>query len=76
MYATPNPASDKLTVHVGGSAGQRGTITLTDMAGRVLRHTQVAGTETEVNLTGIPAGLYLLQYMGVEHTAVIRVQKL
>ena len=77
MFATPNPASNKLTVRVeGSSAGKGTTLTLTDMAGRTLRSTPAAGTETEFDLTGIPAGLYLLQYSSANGSGVIRVQKL
>lgn len=77
IYATPNPTSDKLMVRLeGSSASQQATLTLTDLAGRVLRRVPVTGAETELNLTGVPAGFYLLQYMGAERTGVIRVQKL
>jgi hypothetical protein len=76
LQASPNPAGDVLAVRVDGIVGNDAAIlSLTDVSGRVLRQSTLAGKETMFDLTGIPSGIYLLRYAGAENSGVLRIQK-
>lgn len=77
VTASPNPAGDVMTVRVEGVPSNHASqLLLIDLAGRVLRQAPATGKETTFDLTGLPAGMYLLRYAGAEHSGVVRVQKL
>ncbi len=77
LEALPNPTNDVLTVRVENRVSNHAaSLTLTDVAGRVLRKTALTGKETVLHLAGLPAGIYLLRYTDDGRSAVIRVQKL
>jgi hypothetical protein len=75
VTAYPNPANDKVTVSVAGMAPKDATITVTDMAGRVLRHVTANGATTDINVADLPSGIYLLKYAGAERSEVLKMQK-
>lgn len=56
----PNPATDRLTLDLGKAAGQRVEYTLTDAQGRMVRADVVNDTRTDLNVTGLNAGVYHL----------------
>ena len=61
VRAWPNPAGSLLHVEVGG-AQQRATLEVFDMQGRMaLRHRLEGGNQATLDLSALPAGLYLLQ---------------
>lgn len=61
----PNPAQQNMSVALPGDAG---TITITDVAGKVLSSISIpAGTKTtEINLEEINKGWYLLKWQGTQ----------
>ncbi|WP_375436292.1 serine hydrolase [uncultured Hymenobacter sp.] len=64
----PNPATNSVTV-----ASVPGTVRLRllDVTGRVVRQQVAATTETSVSLTGLPNGLYLLQWLAPEGRVLV-----
>jgi hypothetical protein len=75
ISAYPNPANDKVTVNLSGASAKNATIIISDMAGRVLRNCAVAGTATEINISDLPAGIYLLKYSGEGQSEVMKLHK-
>lgn len=61
VRAFPNPCTTHCTVQVEQTA-HNGTLTLLDLAGRVVRKWPMANTTVELSTIGIAAGNYRLQY--------------
>lgn len=56
----PNPAKDQLTVDLGGLT-QHATVNLYDLSGRLVQSQRITSQQpTSLQLTGAPAGVYLL----------------
>lgn len=72
----PNPARDKVGVVMGGSSGY--TLRITDLSGRELLSRQVAGdadgteVSTELSLTGLRPGVYLVEAIPVSGQAMVQ----
>ncbi len=59
LYVYPNPSRDRVMVNVpGGRAG--GRLYLANAAGIVLREVDIAADRVSVDLTGLPAGIYVV----------------
>ena len=61
VRAFPNPCTNHCTVQVDAAAST-GTLTLLDLAGRVVRTWPMPNATTELGTTGIAPGNYRLQY--------------
>jgi len=60
----PNPAGEAVTIESLDPAETRYAIELLDLRGEKLIRSFATDSRTEVNLTGIPSGLYLVQITG------------
>ncbi len=64
----PNPASELVSIEGSGAGNARCTLTLTDIAGKVLRVQQImpqaGGFRTTVDLSDFSSGMYLLRLNG------------
>ena len=60
----PNPAQDFFIIEATDWAGA--SYSLTDMTGRIVRANSLQTLVTQTNITGLPAGLYLLQIRNQE----------
>lgn len=56
----PNPADIQIHVSINMAAVNEGTLSVTDVTGRVVKAAPVNGRETVVDIAGLPAGLYIL----------------
>jgi hypothetical protein len=70
----PNPATDKLTIS-GKNVRNLSGITLTDLLGRKLKTAAIAGDKTIIDLTGLNAGVYLVQCTNGAEKQIIKVVK-
>jgi hypothetical protein len=75
LDAYPNPATDVLTVEIKGKIADNATITLSDVAGRVLRSQAVSETKTILNTASLPAGNYMLKYTDGANNRVMKINK-
>ena len=57
MY--PNPASGRLTLQLPGTASAQ--VLITDLSGRLVQRQVLRGSATTISLSGLSAGVYLLQ---------------
>ncbi|HAE12648.1 MAG: T9SS type A sorting domain-containing protein [Chitinophagales bacterium] len=62
----PNPAADHITLETGSAAGLKQLI-LMDANGRNVRNWSVTGQTTQLSLSGLPAGNYLLIIQEDDH---------
>lgn len=69
----PNPVQDVATVRIGGNRAGTGTLTVTDMHGKVVRKLTVVRDQIALDMSGVPGGLYLLRY---QQGNEVRVEKL
>jgi hypothetical protein len=67
----PNPATDHLRVRVESDGRELYAAVLVDGTGRTVRHEEVvAGVENNFSLTGVAAGIYVLQLRNRHHSVV------
>ena len=59
----PNPVTSALTI---ASPGMIRTVTISDLLGRVIYNRQYNSLQVDVDVTGLPAGVYLAKINGVE----------
>lgn len=70
----PNPANDLLTVRLGDMTLNSLTYTLTDLQGRTVQNGQITSADTELGMTGVPAGMYHLTLRNAEGARTFTVQ--
>lgn len=75
ISAYPNPASDVLKVEVGGTIGKDAVLQLTDVTGKVVVLEAVNSNTTSLNISELPAGIYLLKYRDDSRTETVKVTK-
>ncbi|MCR4829585.1 MAG: T9SS type A sorting domain-containing protein [Bacteroidales bacterium] len=66
----PNPANDRVTVECALPTDKNSWLTISDMTGRTLQRLPWQG-QCEIDLSGYPAGCYLLQ-LGGQHQRLIK----
>jgi hypothetical protein len=76
VEAYPNPVSDLITVRLNGTAGNDGTVQLTDVTGKLISSVKMTDSEVKINMSGLAQGVYLLKYSDSEHHQSIKVNKL
>lgn len=76
VFAYPNPAKDVLHLEVSGKTKGEGTFMLFDLSGKLLQQVSLKDVKAEMNLSGLPQGIYLLKYRDEEHATALRIQKL
>jgi hypothetical protein len=74
ITAFPNPANNKVTVKAVGAVGNNGTISLTDLSGKVVKVVP-ASQVTEINLSDIAQGIYFIRYSDDVNKRVIKITK-
>jgi hypothetical protein len=57
----PNPIITQLTVKLGSEFENGATVTLSDIAGHILRSFPVSGKQYVLKLGGIPTGMYFIK---------------
>jgi len=73
VNAYPNPADKRLTIKVSGS--ENGTVTLSDVSGRVVYSSRMNGSELQIDMAAFTSGVYLLHYVDGALNKVIKVHK-
>jgi hypothetical protein len=75
VVAQPNPVSDKLQVVTYGTQAGNASISVIDVTGKVIATVDVTGSSTEINVSGVTKGLYLITYKDNTRSQTIRVNK-
>jgi len=71
----PNPVSDVLTIEVYGTDAATGTVTISDVTGKVVKVLNMEDGVATVDMKGMAQGMYLVRYADDNHTQVIKVNK-
>ena len=69
MALSPNPARQTINVTL---PDPEGTLTLFDATGRQLMQRHTSATQTTVNVSTLPQGVYLLQFTSPRGTTTTR----
>jgi len=64
LYLAPNPASSYTALHWAGMSDSELIVRLYDLSGRMLSENRMGAGSRTLELTGIPAGLYLVEASG------------
>ena len=75
LAAYPNPVSNILHVELGNKIDGEAQLTLTDVTGKQVRSVAVTEHKLDVNLSGLPAGVYQLKYSDRSHVDVMKISK-
>jgi hypothetical protein len=70
----PNPASDKITVSLPGPTIER-LISLNSLQGQVIEERVSNQSEEQLDVAGLPAGIYLVKIEGMDGNRLIRIVK-
>ncbi|GGK10704.1 hypothetical protein GCM10007962_01040 [Yeosuana aromativorans] len=71
----PNPTKELLTVSIGQSSIQNGTIELFDNLGRLVQKTPLTGPKTTMHLEAIPSGMYIVKIKSEAFVQIKRIIK-
>jgi hypothetical protein len=75
VAAYPNPAHDAFTVQVSGAIGAHAQLTLTDITGKTLRQMTIDNYSTQVDVSTLSAGIYIVRYTDGGMVQTLRVSK-
>lgn len=71
----PNPVKDLLQVEISGAMNGKGTLQLLDMNGKLLKTIELNDVNTQIDMSGLPQGIYLLRYRDAESAGTIKLNK-
>jgi hypothetical protein len=71
----PNPANDKIIITLQESTIAKGTITVVDVMGKVVKSLAVKSHEMSIEVKELPAGVYMVQYDDGEICEAVKVVK-
>ena len=71
----PNPVRDVATLNIHGAISGRGTVTIMNMMGSVVKTMTLNRNQVSIDLSDQPAGTYLVKYMDAKHTEVVKVTR-
>jgi hypothetical protein len=75
LVAAPNPVKDKLSIKVYGKTGNHAYLLLTDRNGRVLQRVPVTAETTEIDMSILANGIYLVKYIDANRTQMLKINK-
>ncbi len=75
LTATPNPATSKLNLKIRGRGERTGQLLVTDLSGKVCHSTTIHNDNTEIDLSTLACGIYLLKYADALYTQTLKIQK-
>jgi len=73
LFAYPNPVTDMLNLKINGDVN--GAITIVDVTGKVQATYSDLSENMLINMSNLPAGMYIVKYAGGTATDVIKVNK-
>ena len=75
LEAYPNPVSEVLTLKVYGASGSNPAITISDVTGKMIKMVGLTDNYTQINMSGLADGVYLIKYTDSKYSEIIRVDK-
>lgn len=75
LVAHPNPVQHTLTLQITGPANINGQVQVIDVVGKMVRQQVVSAGKTEIDMSSLPTGMYLVKYTDKENSQVVKVYK-
>jgi hypothetical protein len=75
MVCFPNPVTSVMRISMKGKMNGDGVITITDVAGRIMKQATLTSAETDINMESFAKGMYIVKYTDSERTALVHVTK-
>ncbi len=75
VQATPNPAGNMVHIVIQGKMAAHPILLLSDISGKPLRSLEVINKKMQVSLVGLVSGMYLIQYLDIDQTTIIKIIK-
>lgn len=76
VVAAPNPVKNKVALTILGTQSGNAAVAVTDITGKlVLQSMPLTGAVTELDMSALPQGLYLVRYHDDKHRQTIKVSK-
>ena len=75
INAYPNPVSDILTVDIKGKLAASAHLTIVDVTGKMLINAAINDRSTNIDMSSLPSGNYILKYSDGNHDQVLKVTK-
>jgi hypothetical protein len=76
LHASPNPVTGDLTVEVKGEVGKQAVIDIIDYTGNKVRTVAIPAGKVTVDMTSLPTGVYVVQYIDGTTVYTTRVVKM
>ena len=71
----PNPTKDVVIVRSSGTTATEATVIVSELSGRMILRRTIRANEDQLDLSGLPAGTYMLQWNDGVHKESIRVTR-
>lgn len=76
IEAFPNPVKNIVSVQLNGAIKGKGSVTITDVTGRVVKSAiQVTSNKTDINVSELSSGVYLINYTDDARTESVKINK-
>ncbi len=70
----PNPATDKMSIHVPNFVNG-GAVSLTDMNGRLIQSTLVNNNDDVIDISALPKGVFIVRYISAADVLTTTIHK-
>lgn len=75
MIAYPNPVNDELVVLFSGTSDKKGTVSIMDLTGKVIKVQTVNSNQLTLNVSDLSVGMYILSYTTDNHREQLKFNK-
>lgn len=75
LTAAPNPVKDRLMIMIQGEQKPGASLSVIDLTGKTLKTQPVTGSETAVDMSALPGGLYFARYQDDSRCQTIKISK-
>ena len=75
IVAYPSPVKNILSVKIDGGISSYARMQLTDITGKLIKVEPVINNTFQIDMVGLPPGMYLIKYTDAEHTCTMKVNK-
>ena len=75
LQVFPNPVKNQLTIRLNGQPLANANVEIVSLSGTVIKTIRLTTQQSVINVSAIPAGVYMLRYTDNAHVQTIRVTK-
>ena len=75
LVATPNPVKNKISLKAFGKPGNNAYVLVMDMGGRTLQRINITAETTDIDMSTLANGIYIMKYTDASRTQMIKISK-